>query len=577
MLIIGVDTLRPDHLGCYGYDRQTSPNIDRLARDGAVFRNTVSQAPWTLPSFGTVFTSLYPSQHGAGTLKKKVRTSFPTLATILSEAGYRTGAVISASVLHRETGISRGFEYYAVPEGRAKRRGDEVTDVALQWIDGGDGSPFFLFAHYWDPHEPYEPSAPYDTMFDPSYQGKIGNSFNPRALMLSAESQIRGMGASQSHGLGEDDLNHIVSLYDGEIAFADEQIGRLLKGFEERGIKDNTLVILLSDHGEEFSEHGGFGHGHTMFSELINVALILTMPGSVPSGRIIDEQVRLLDVTPTVLDLLGLDSGFAFEGASLVPLAVGEGKVMAGPRALFPPPVAYSEAIQSGPERKAVTAHPWKVIYELSSGDQMLFNLKEDPAESRNCMGEHPDVIAPLNGLLSRALLELSEDWYVEVDPGEGRHTFDIAISAEGPAADGWIYPFETPEGRRVDSGSDAGILRQAAGSEYEIRNFRPEGRATLGFKIHIPRDIAAGFDIRIDGNPAIAETFIGESLKNPDQVPFTVNARRARAESSSGPAARPEPPYVLIWHVEGRYGSDVPSNLSEGVKKELRALGYIQ
>ena len=159
VLIIGIDTLRPDHLGCYGYDR-----------------------PWTLPSFGTVFTSLYPSQHGAGTLRKRVRTSFPTLATILSESGYRTGAVISASVLHSETGISRGFQDYAVKEGRAKRRADEVTETALQWIDNGDGDPFFLFAHYWDAHDPYEPLPPYDTMFDPSYQGKIGTSFNPDVL-----------------------------------------------------------------------------------------------------------------------------------------------------------------------------------------------------------------------------------------------------------------------------------------------------------------------------------------------------------------------------------------------------------
>ncbi len=574
VLIIGIDTLRPDHLGCYGYDRRTSPNIDRLAAEGAIFKNTVSQSPWTLPSFGTVFTSLYPSQHGAGTLLKRVRTSFPTLATILSESGYRTGAVISASVLHSETGISRGFQDYAVPEGRAKRRSDEVTDVALQWIDNGDGSPFFLFAHYWDAHDPYEPLPPYDTMFDPSYQGKIGNRFNPRGLMLSAASHIRSPASIESQGLSDEDLNHIISLYDGEIAFEDNEIGRLLEGLEERGMKENTLIVLLSDHGEEFSEHGGFGHGYTMFSEMINVALILTLPAVIPGGRVINEQVRLVDVTPTILDLLGLDSGFTFEGASLVPLVTGKGKPVAGPHALFPPSVAYSEALKDGPEKKAVTAYPWKLIYDLSSSDEILFNLKQDPGESEDCMRERPEAIAPLEELLSRALLELSDTWYVEVDPGDEHHSFDIALSAEGGATRGWICPFEVSGG---GPSPGSGILSKAPGSTFEIRDFRPEGRVTMGFKIHIPRDIPAGFNIRIDGKPATTETFIGESMVNPEHIPFRIPARRARTESASGPLERPQAPYILVWHVEGRYGGDIPANLSEDVKKDLRALGYIQ
>lgn len=577
VIIIGMDTLRPDHLGCYGYSHQTSPNIDRLAGEGVIFKNTVSQSPWTLPSFGTVFTSLYPSQHGAGTLRKRVRTSFPTLAGILSESGYRTGAVVSASVLHSETGISRGFQDYAVPEGRAKRRADEVTDTALQWIDNGDGRPFFLFAHYWDAHDPYEPLPPYDTMFDPSYQGKIGNSFNPRGLMLSTASNIRSPASIESHGLSDEDLNHIISLYDGEIAFADKEIGRLLEGLEERGIRDNTLIVLLSDHGEEFFEHKGFGHGYTMFSEVIHVALILSLPEVVPGGRAIEEQARLVDVTPTILDLIGLDSGFAFEGASLVPLVTGKGKAVAGPHALFPPLVAYSEAIRDGPEKKAVTARPWKLIYDLASVDEVLFNLKEDPGESKDCMGQHPEAIAPLEELLSRALLELAEVWYVEIDPGGGLHSFDIAISAEGGATRGWICPFDLPNGDRRDLSPGAGVLRKAAGSEFEIRDLRPEGRVKMGFRIHVPRDIPTGFNFRIDGEPAAAETFIGESLINPEQVPFEVHTRRARAESASGPLERPQPPYILVWHVEGRYGGDIPANLSEEVKKELRALGYIQ
>ena len=414
-------------------------------------------------------------------------------------------------------------------------------------------------------------------MFDPSYQGKIGNSFNPRGLMLSAASHLKSPESLESHGLSDEDLNHIISLYDGEIAFADKEIGRLLEGLEERGMKENTLIVLLSDHGEEFSEHNGFGHGYTMFSEVISVALVLTMPEVVPGGRVIDEQVRLVDVTPTILDLLGLDSGFTFEGASLVPLVTGKGKAVADPHALFPPAVAYSEALRDGPEKKAVTAYPWKLIYDLSSSDEILFNLKQDPGESEECMREHSEAIAPLEALLSRALLELSDTWYVEVDPGDEHHSFDIVISAEGGSTRGWICPFDFPGDDRRGLSPGRGILSEASGSTFEIRDFRPDGRVTMGFKVHIPRDIPAGFNIRIDGKAATTATFIGESMVNPEKVPFAIPAKRARTESASGPIDRPQAPYILVWHVEGRYGGDIPANLSEDVKKDLRALGYIQ
>jgi hypothetical protein len=165
----------------------------------------------------------------------------------------------------------------------------------------------------------------------------------------------------------------------------------------------------------------------------------------------------------------------------------------------------------------------------------------------------------------------------VEVDPGDGRRSFDITVSAEGGATRGWILPVDLPEDDRQDLSEGAEVLRRAAGSKFVVEDFQPEGRVKMEFRIHIPRDVPAGFNVGIDGVPAAESTFIGESLRNPERVPFEVRARRARAESASGPAERPAPPYVLVWHVEGRYGGDVPANLSEDVKKELRALGYIQ
>ncbi len=159
VLIIGVDTLRPDHLGCYGYHRDTSPAIDELANESTLFENAISQSPWTLPSFGSIFTSLYPSQHGAMSAVSKMRETFPTLATILSDKGYATGAIVNASVLKHEYGINRGFEHYD-PAPLEGRNADGTTRDALAWVDNNPGRPFLLFAHYFDPHEPYAPPPP---------------------------------------------------------------------------------------------------------------------------------------------------------------------------------------------------------------------------------------------------------------------------------------------------------------------------------------------------------------------------------------------------------------------------------
>jgi hypothetical protein len=177
VLIIAVDTLRPDHLGCYGYQRGISPGIDSLAATGVLCEKAVSQAPWTLASFATVFSSLYPTQHGAMVVKSRMRESFPTLATILKAHGYSTGAVINAPALKPRNGVDRGFDHYDMtpPEGRVA---DGTTRDALDWIDGVDGRPFFMFAHYFDPHLPYSPPPPYDKWFESDYKGRIGDSFD---------------------------------------------------------------------------------------------------------------------------------------------------------------------------------------------------------------------------------------------------------------------------------------------------------------------------------------------------------------------------------------------------------------
>ncbi len=574
VIVIGVDTLRPDHLGCYGYERRTSPNIDRLAGGGIVFENTVSQGPWTLPSFATVFTSLYPTQHGAGSLRSRMRTSFPTLATSLSEAGYTTGGIISAPVLSSGTGVARGFQHYDFDEEHPNRTADEVTRLALEWIDGGHGRPFLLFLHYWDPHEPYSPPPPYDTAFDPSYEGKLGNSVLMRSIMASGPAQVGFTISEETGEISERDREHVVALYDGEIAFADSMIGVLVRGLKDRNLYENTIIVLLSDHGEEFFEHGGVGHGHTLYNETIRVPLTIVYPGVISANGRVEDQVRLLDVTPTILDLLGLASDPGFEGASLVPLIDGTGKPDGSDEQLLPPEVAYSEGIREGPEKKAISTYPWKLIQEISSGQSELFNLREDAAEQENLVDVHSDMADTLEGQLAGALFGLSDQWYIEVSGGKARHTFDLSVTSRDGIGGSWMCPF------RVDGKGQAvleEIIARNPGPVFELIGLEAPEPVTLGLRIHLSEGGRPRMQSWIDGKPAAPRTFIGEALENPGQMPFPLPRRKAEVASADGPTNRPAPPYILVWRVGDKYGDQVPARLSENVKKELRALGYIQ
>jgi arylsulfatase A-like enzyme len=572
ILIIGVDTLRPDHLSCYGYERATSPNIDRLAAEGVVFENVVSQCPWTLPSFATVLTSLYPSQHGAGINMSTMRTSFPTLAEILRENGFATGAVVNVSVLSPEFGVARGFDHYDAEEPGVKRKADEVTKLALDWIDTSRDNPFFAFVHYFDPHLSYCPPAPFDTLFDPTYSGRIGRCFDRETYL-----ELKPVLLDRKDDRTDADWDHIRALYDGEIAFTDLAVGELLAGLADRGLASTTLIVFLADHGEEFAEHGGYGHGHTLFREVIDVPLIMRLPGRLAEGVRLKRQVRLLDVTPTVLDLLGIETRAQFEGVSLVPLLEGTGQPERSAGVLYPPEAAFAEGLQRGTERKSVSAYPWKYIYNIATGEQVLFDLGADPGETVNVIGENRDVSELLRGMLFKSLLSMSDTWYVEIAAGGVERRIDMRIEAERGAGRGRIYfhEFFDAEGRPVEAGDAAGT--NDVRSVLEVRDLTVDGTIVLAFQAHAPAGIPLTFDMRIDGEPALESTFVGESLKCPTQMPFSKRARGADGGSSAGPWPRPEPPYLLVWHTAAVYGGNTPAALKSETIRDLRALGYIQ
>jgi arylsulfatase A-like enzyme len=578
IMIIGVDTLRRDHLGCYGYERETSPSIDRLADHSILFEDAVSQSPWTLPSFATMFTSLYPTQHGAGDLHShgagsygtRMSASFPPLAMMLLKKGYSTGAVVNAPALAPELGVDRGFEFYSTAPRWNRRLADETTRDALKWIDGNSENPFFIFVHYFDPHLDYEPPAPHDTIFDPDYMGDLGGAFTRENYykmeeMLSRENdpQVRT------------EWDHIRALYDGEILFTDKAVGELLRGLEERGLRDNTLIVFLSDHGEEFFDHKGFEHGHTLYDELIKVPLMFSLPGKLPEGRRIRQQVRILDVVPTILEIIKIRPWTHLEGVSLMPLIEGEGDVEPGGASLLPSRFAYSESMLYGTEKKSLTAYPWKFVYDTVTEEELLFDLAGDPGEQTNALAVHQDTGELLREILLKTILTIDETWYVEIAGGRQDHKFDLTVSVPNRPINGTIkmYKFIDSEGHFIDEGRLP--LAEATDGVIRLEGLELGGNLTLAFKAG-PKMVPVKFDFKVDGQPAESVTYLGEKLVQPEAMPFKEIGGRFK-DTEGIPPDRPQPPYILVWHTGRRFEPGIQVELGEDTKRQLKALGYIQ
>jgi len=335
LLLISLDSCRADHLKCYGYNRDTSPHLDQLAREGVLFENAAAVAPWTRPSHMSMFTSLYPSVHGVESFKSQLGEGVPTLAQCLAESGYATAAFVTGPVLNHYFGFDRGFQLYDdyTVDRTFKNRGsmkrmmkdgtgilDQVvtspviTDLASKWLKRHSRKPFFLFLHYFDCHSDYVPPPPFDKKFDPDYQGQEDGRDIVR----------RDRDPEKLKSISAADLAHIVALYDGEVAHTDEHVGRVLQLLQELELSEKTLVIVLSDHGEAFLEHGKLGHGNSLYEELLRVPLIMRLPGQIPAGKRVAGNVSQIDLMPTALGLLHLPCPSQIQGLDLSPAILGD-------------------------------------------------------------------------------------------------------------------------------------------------------------------------------------------------------------------------------------------------------------
>jgi arylsulfatase A-like enzyme len=315
VILISIDTLRADRLGAYGYKKETSPNIDTFAADSILFESSIAQAPSTLPSHASIFTGLFPVNHGAfAALQTPIPTKTPTIPEIMRDAGFRTISFNGGGLVGAVYGFGRGFEHYVTERDNDRFR--YKVDAATDWLDDNGDDKFFMFLHTYEVHDPYAPDPEYLALFETDYAGSISNNIDSKEI---------GKINSDSFDLSAADIEHVNNAYDAEIRSMDDAFGRLIAYLKDNNLYDNTVIIFTSDHGEEFGEHGYVGrHFFTLYDELIHVPLIVKMPDSQRAGVMVGEQVRGVDILPTLLDLLAINFEPDIDGESLISLMLGE-------------------------------------------------------------------------------------------------------------------------------------------------------------------------------------------------------------------------------------------------------------
>jgi arylsulfatase A-like enzyme len=373
VILITLDTLRSDRLSCYGSAVVDTPNIDGFAAEGVLFSNAASTVPFTLPAHSSILTGLYPPGHGVReNVGYTLDPSIPTLAEVMSEGGWSTAGFVSAFVLDGRWGIDQGFDHYfddfnladfeTANLSSVQRSGDVTVAEAVRWLDERpQNTPFFLWLHLYDPHDPYDPPEPFKSQFP----GRP---------------------------------------YDGEVAYTDSLIGEFRRALEERGLLSSSLVILTADHGEGLGDHDEAMHGFFVYDTTIHVSLIVRPPTATDGGRAVDSAVSHVDIFPTVLDAVGLSAPKRVHGQSLLPLIVGDD--------FIPDRGVYSESLYP------LLHYGWAPLRAFRTDSRKLisaprpevFDVITDPREERDLSLDQPGLTEELENRLADLRAEIERD-----------------------------------------------------------------------------------------------------------------------------------------------------------------------
>jgi len=545
-----VDTLRADHTTPYGYARDTTPELAKLARDAVVFDTAIAQASWTKPSVASLFTSLLPGRHRAVQLRDPLDLGHVTLAEMLQGRGYATGAAIANSVIYLPgVNFDQGFDFFEGLHGANDRpskmvEAAGVVDSALRWLDTRAGFPTFLYVHTVDPHVPYTPPPPFDQKYEP-HPAPDHPATDPRFYYREPI-----------------DRDRLIAQYDGEIAYGDQEFGRFIRGLKDRGLYDRALIVFLGDHGEEFQDHGQWLHGRSVFDELIRIPLIVKFPRQRDAGRRVAQQVQEVDVLPTILESEGLPVP--------VPPVIAGRPLQAVIRGGAPEPSAVSEISHRGIVAHGMRTRADKFIERFSPDeDELYFDLVRDPKEKVNRIEEGRERARLLKAGLEAAMVENPFRNIVRV-VGPGR--YDLKIHTGG-----WVQGVET-----AGLGPSEGYDIEGNGRKLYLRvRPRPGSPREVSFTVR-PQGAPVWLEGTRDGRPLKpADVSIAAEGIHPDGLPVKLPDIEPEGDSEK---ERPDqnvlapPPAdrrgVHLWLVlsPGRKVMD----MDKETRERLKALGYL-
>lgn len=564
-----VDTLRADHLGCYGYERDTSPNLDALAAKGLRFEHCLSQSTWTRPSTASIHTGLYPSQHGVNVIGSIVHERFHTLAEVLQGNGFRTAAFgYNPHVFSERIGFNQGFERFQemLSPGEVEdpdplrmdhgARAPRIVDAALDWLDEIGGERSFLYVHLIDAHMPYQPPSPFDELF--------------RDGVAIPEHDVWDLTNNYS-SLSPEERQLVTDLYDGEIASLDQELGRFLRGLEERGRMENTLFLFVSDHGEELGDHGGFGHGNgQMYDEIVRVPFVMHVPGLAPEwrGQAVDSLVQQVDLLPTVVDVLGLPRPDGLPGISVLTSDLEPARIRGR--------VGISEVQGATSYRKALMLDDTKYIRTwLPGAGEEFFALGTDAQERHNLLEQSPGIANRHRELLQRHIVS-----------SPGRYRFDVRNTGLEPIrVEGAMHTGSAPivEGQLRDAEPNDGpytvIPIDLDGVEVVAFQFtfQLEPGDHDGLIFSPPPDAhEIGLILYVDGEPAEPERVLVGTSEIPTAMPLALelaNTKNYLAPPDVAHEWKDGPYQIRVWHMLDHAAPETEPATRD--MEALRGLGY--
>ncbi len=567
IILISIDTLRADHLGSYGDASGATPVMDVLAEKGLRFSNCRTTAPWTLPAHASLFTGLHSTQHRAIDDGTKIFAEAPMLAERLRSGGYKTGAIVTHYYVAGDFGFKRGFDDFALHENASA---DVVADQAVSWIKKNHEKTFFLFLHFFDPHTPYSPP--------PSLRAKrIPQTGFP--VMGDTKDVLDVM-----HGrYGANNpvmLDALKSLYLGEIENVDRALGRFLAFLKKLDLK-NTIIVLTADHGEEFMEHRLMEHGFTLYDEQLRIPLIIYWPEKLAGPKVTDSPASIVDIFPTLLDMVGLPSVDGLAGQSLWGLMAENVSPETTKR--FADRLLIAETSRQGPDRVCLIKNEKKYIYSPTfrlSGRRIgreLYDLKNDPGEKKNLLVDSPELENPwLQELMNTDLYIKRKQFSILFGKTNKplKYIGNVTTRASFINAykDNVIY--DTDKNREMVS-LEFGL--QKSEDKLNFVALGSEGNNGIHF-VSEPEESPMNIDLLVDDKRDISLVEIGDEAKHPESMPFAMPGEvYGKRAFPAGKGYRIYCEEILTnRHVVSRFEIGDQIEMSEDMKKTLKSLGYL-